>query len=123
MGQLVPVRGKFTFGRIVQRTAAGYRFGWAQGIERPTDTPPVPDTLDWDLWLGPAPYRPYNPAYVPFKWRGWWDFGSGGLGDMGIHNLAPVFSALKLGAPESNPSQSPHRRLSGQRYGRCAGAI
>jgi predicted dehydrogenase len=57
--------------------------------------------LDWDLWLGPAPYRPYHPAYVPFTWRGWWDFGSGGLGDMGIHNLAPVFSALKLGAPAS----------------------
>jgi predicted dehydrogenase len=74
---------------------------WAQGIERPADTPPVPETLDWDLWLGPAPYRPYHPAYVPFRWRGWWDFGSGGLGDMGIHNLAPVFSALKLGAPTS----------------------
>jgi len=74
---------------------------WAQGIERPTDTPPVPDHLDWDLWLGPAPCRPYHPAYVPFRWRGWWDFGSGGLGDMGIHNLAPVFSALKLGAPIS----------------------
>ena len=74
---------------------------WAQGVEHPKDTPPVPDTLDWDLWLGPAPNRPYNPAYVPFRWRGWWDFGSGGLGDMGIHNLAPVFSALKLGAPES----------------------
>jgi len=72
---------------------------WAQGIERPTDTPAVPEHLDWDLWLGPAPYRPYHPAYVPFRWRGWWDFGSGGLGDMGIHNLAPVFSALKLGAP------------------------
>ena len=74
---------------------------WAQGVERPTDTPAVPETLDWNLWLGPAPWRPYNPAYVPFRWRGWWDFGSGGLGDMGIHNLAPVFSALKLGAPES----------------------
>lgn len=72
---------------------------WAQGIERPQDTPPVPSTLDWDLWLGPAPNRPYHPAYVPFAWRGWWDFGSGGLGDMGIHNLAPVFSALKLGPP------------------------
>ncbi len=79
---------------------------WAQGIERPEDTPPVPDTLDWDLWLGPAPYRPYNPAYVPFKWRGWWDFGSGGLGDMGIHNIAPVFSALKLGAPTAVDSSS-----------------
>jgi predicted dehydrogenase len=73
---------------------------WPQGIERPTDTPPVPPHLAWDLWLGPAPWRPYHPAYVPFKWRGWWDFGSGGLGDMGIHNLAPVFSALKLGPPE-----------------------
>jgi len=76
-------------------------FWWPQGIERPSDTPPVPDNLDWDLWLGPAPMRPYHPAYVPFKWRGWWDFGSGGLGDMGIHNLAPVFSALNLGAPTS----------------------
>ena len=74
---------------------------WAQGIDRPTDTPPVPDTLDWNLWLGPAPDRPYHPAYAPFAWRGWWDFGSGGLGDMGIHNIAPVFSALKLGAPTS----------------------
>ncbi len=74
---------------------------WAQGVERPTDNPPVPSTLDWDLWLGPAPWRPYHPAYVPFKWRGWWDFGSGGIGDMGIHNLAPVFSALQLTAPTS----------------------
>ncbi len=73
---------------------------WPQGIERPKETPPVPETLDWNLWLGPAPVRPYHPAYLPFRWRGWWDFGSGGLGDMGIHNLAPVFSALKLGAPE-----------------------
>ncbi len=79
---------------------------WAQGIERPQDTPPVPETLDWDLWLGPAPMRPYHPAYVPFRWRGWWDFGTGGLGDMGIHNLAPVFSALKLGAPTSVQASS-----------------
>ncbi len=76
-------------------------FYWAQGVARPTDTPAVPATLDWDLWLGPAPLRPYHPAYVPFKWRGWWDFGSGGLGDMGIHNIAPVFAALKLGPPLS----------------------
>jgi len=81
------------------RPTHGGKLFWAQGIERPTDTPPVPPTLDWDLWLGPAPYRPYHPAYAPFVWRGWWDFGSGGLGDMGIHNLAPVFAALQLGAP------------------------
>ena len=81
-------------------------FWWPQGVERPSDTLPVPATLDWDLWLGPAPLRPYHPAYVPFKWRGWWDFGSGGLGDMGIHNLAPVFSALNLGAPASVQASS-----------------
>lgn len=81
---------------------------WPQGIERPADTPPIPPELNWDLWLGPAPQRPYHPAYVPFHWRGWWDFGSGGLGDMGIHNLAPVFTALKLGAPESvNATSTP----------------
>jgi predicted dehydrogenase len=79
---------------------------WPQGIQRPTDTPPVPSTLDWELWLGPAPHRPYHSAYAPFRWRGWWDFGSGGIGDMGIHNLAPVFSALKLGAPESVSASS-----------------
>ena len=50
---------------------------WPQGIDRPKDTPRVPETLDWNLWLGPAPQRPYHPAYVPFKWRGWWDFGCG----------------------------------------------
>jgi hypothetical protein len=72
---------------------------WPQAVERPAETPAVPAALDWELWLGPAPHRPYHPAYVPFKWRGWWDFGSGGLGDMGIHNLAPAFDALRLGAP------------------------
>ena len=79
---------------------------WPQGVERPQDTPPVPEGLDWDLWLGPAPERPYHPDYLPFKWRGWWDFGSGGLGDMGIHNLAPVFDALQLDAPTSVTASS-----------------
>jgi len=77
----------------------GSKLYWPQGVERPKETPPVPSTLNWDVWLGPAPERSYHPAYVPFKWRGWWDFGSGGLGDMGIHNLAPVFDALRLKAP------------------------
>jgi predicted dehydrogenase len=72
---------------------------WPQGVPRPADTPPVPATLDWDLWLGPAPQRPYNPAYLPFKWRGWWDFGTGALGDIGCHSMDPVFRAMKLGAP------------------------
>ncbi len=74
---------------------------WPQGMERPKETPPVPETLDWDLWLGPAPYRPYHPAYAPALWRGWWDFGTGGLGDMGCHNLDAAFWALKLGHPTS----------------------
>ncbi|MCX5645622.1 MAG: Gfo/Idh/MocA family oxidoreductase [Phycisphaerae bacterium] len=74
---------------------------WPQGLQRPKETPPVPETLDWDLWLGPAPYRPYHPAYLPQFWRGWWDFGTGGLGDMGCHNLDPVVWALKLGQPAS----------------------
>ncbi len=74
---------------------------WPQGVARPNDTPPVPDTLDWEVWLGPAPQRPYHPAYLPFKWRGWWDFGTGALGDIGCHTFDPVFRALKLGAPLS----------------------
>ncbi len=74
---------------------------WPQGVDRPTDTPPVPDTLDWDLWLGPAPQRPYHPCYLPLKWRGWWDFGTGALGDIGCHRIDPVFRALKLGHPTS----------------------
>ena len=72
-----------------------------RGIERPTDTPPVPEGLDWDLWLGPAPKRPYHPCYLPFSWRGWWDFGTGVLGDIGCHQMSPVFRALKLGYPTS----------------------
>lgn len=74
---------------------------WPQGIDRPTDQPPVPDTLDWDLWLGPAPYRPYHPAYLPRTWRGWWDFGTGGLGDMGCHIFDHIVWSMKLGSPTS----------------------
>lgn len=74
---------------------------WPQGIARPTDTPPIPETLDWDLFIGPAPMRPYNPAYHPFNWRGWWDFGNGALGDMGCHIFDPIFRALKLKYPTS----------------------
>ncbi len=74
---------------------------WPQGIERPKETPAKPATLDWDLWLGVAPERPYHPAYHPFKWRGWRDFGTGALGDIGCHSFAPIARALKLGAPTS----------------------
>lgn len=79
---------------------------WPQGVERPKDTPEVPKTLDWDLWLGPAPARPFHPIYLPFRWRGWWDFGTGALGDIGCHSLDPVFRALKLGHPVSVEASS-----------------
>jgi len=74
---------------------------WPQGIDRPGETPPEPKGLDWDLWLGVAPPRPYHPAYVPFKWRGWLDFGTGAIGDMGIHNAAMAWVGLELGLPLS----------------------
>ena len=74
---------------------------WPQAINRPTETPAIPATLDWDLWLGVAPKRPYHPAYVPFKWRGFWDFGTGALGDMGCHVYDMPFWALNLGAPST----------------------
>ena len=79
---------------------------WRQAIERPAETPLVPDTLAWDLWLGPAPKRPYHAAYVPFKWRGWWDFGTGALGDMGCHCIDLAYWALKLDAPSSVAAES-----------------
>jgi predicted dehydrogenase len=66
---------------------------------RPEQGAPVPDTLDWNLWLGPAAERPYHPTYHPMTWRSWWDFGVGMMGDRGAHTLDPVFWALKLGHP------------------------
>ncbi len=81
------------------RPQGGYAF--PSSLPRPTDTPAVPDTLDWKLWLGPVQYRPYHPIYAPVFWRGWLDFGTGALGDMGCHILDPAFWALKLGSPVS----------------------
>ena len=68
---------------------------------RPKETPPVPEGLDWDLWLGPAPYRPYHPCYHPWTWRNWWDFGTGLIGDLWCHKVSTVFKALKLTYPSS----------------------
>lgn len=72
---------------------------WPQGLPTPKVAHKVPKTLDWDLFLGPAPQRPYNEIYHPWNWRGWWDFGTGALGDMACHMLHPVFKSLKLGYP------------------------
>jgi len=75
--------------------------------DRPQDTPPVPEALDWDLWLGPAPERPYHPCYVPFNWRGWWDFGTANLGDMACHILDPIVWGLELGAVATVEAEGP----------------
>ncbi len=72
---------------------------WPQGIPVPTGQFETPANLNWDLWLGPAPKIDYNPAYHPFKWRGWWSFGTGALGDMGCHLLDPPMRVLGLGSP------------------------
>ena len=74
---------------------------WPQGMKQRPDPSPPPPTLDWDLWIGAAPFREHHEGLHRFKWRGWWDFGTGALGDMGCHQFDPVFWALKLGAPTS----------------------
>ena len=80
---------------------------WKQGQTRPTETPAIPDTLKWDLFLGPAADRPYHGAYHPFHWRGWWDFGCGAVGDMAIHLMDLAVWALELDAPERVTSKGP----------------
>jgi len=79
---------------------------WPQAIERPLEAFHVPAHLDWDLWLGPAPERPYHPAYAPFNWRGWWDFGTGALGDIACHAMDAAFWALDLGYPARIEAES-----------------
>jgi len=79
---------------------------WPQAIDRPLEEYHTPDTIDWDLWLGPAPARPYNPAYAPFKWRGWWDFGTGALGDIACHSMDASFWVLDLGYPTRIEAES-----------------
>jgi hypothetical protein len=79
------------------RPAGGYAF--PASMPRPTETPSRPETLAWDLWLGPAPYRPDHPAYAPIFWRSWIDFGTEPLGDMGGRILDPAFWALRFGSP------------------------
>ena len=89
---------------------------WPQGIERPAKAMQVPKTLNWDLFIGPAPMRPYHEIYTPWNWRGWWDFGTGAFGDMACHVLDPVFRALKLTYPDKvrgsstniNTESAPH---------------
>lgn len=79
---------------------------WPQGIARPKEADPVPSGLDWDLWLGPTPERPFSKAYQPFVWRGWYDFGDGSFGDMGCYSFAGVFKILNLTPPVSVEASS-----------------
>jgi len=79
---------------------------WPQGLDTPTGVEKVPKTLDWKLWIAHMPTRPYNSAYTPWNFRGWWDFGTGAFGDMACHNMHPVFKALKLGYPTKVQGQS-----------------
>ena len=74
---------------------------WPQGIPTPTGNFEIPKELDWDLWLGPAKKIDYNPAYLPFNWRGWWAFGTGALGDMACHIMDPVYRILPILYPDS----------------------
>jgi hypothetical protein len=75
---------------------------WPQGMtELPSEKPPVPDGLNWDLWLGPVPDRPFHPSYTHSVFRGWYDFGTGALGDMGHYSFYQIFRILKLGVPSS----------------------
>ncbi|HEV8606476.1 MAG TPA: Gfo/Idh/MocA family oxidoreductase [Tepidisphaeraceae bacterium] len=90
----------------VKRIHVWVEGGFAGG-ERPKDTPPVPPNINWDLWIGPAPYRPYHPKYMPFAWRGWWDFGGGKLADMACHHMDLSHWAFNLRYPETIESEGP----------------
>jgi len=88
-------------GKVYEAKAWTNRPVWSQGIPTPTGKFDIPGELKWDLWLGPAQYIDYNPAYLPFNWRGWWAFGTGALGDMACHIMDPVFRILPIDYPES----------------------
>lgn len=90
-----------TIGEVTHVDAWTNRPIWPQGLQRPEKSKRVPKTLDWDSFIGPAKWREYHPVYTPWNWRGWWDFGTGALGDMACHILDPVFKALMLEYPTS----------------------
>lgn len=79
---------------------------WPQGLDTPVDVEKPPKDLDWNLWIAHMPFRPYNKAYTPWNFRGWWDFGTGAFGDMACHNMHPVFKVLQLGYPTKVQGQS-----------------
>lgn len=102
-------------GEVTQVHAWTNRPVWEQAMYRPTEKIEVPKNIDWDLWLGSAPERPYHPTYHPFGWRGWWDFGTGALGDMACHIIDPAVRALKLKYPTHVQAFAPFKVRNWQR--------
>jgi predicted dehydrogenase len=99
-------------GNVVEAHAWSNRPIWPQGVARPAGEDPVPPHLNWDMWLGPAPARPFKGprVYHDFVWRGWWDFGTGALGDMGCHIIDSIYWGCNLTQPTSVEAEfeSPH---------------
>jgi predicted dehydrogenase len=93
-------------GKVLAIHAWTLRPLWPQGIERPNEELPIPEHLNWDLWLGPAPQRPFHTAYHPIAWRGWTDFGTGAIGDLGTHLFDPILGGLELDLPSTVHAQS-----------------
>ena len=93
---------------------------WPQGMDRPSDTPSAPSSLDWNLWLGPVQERPYHSAYHPYRWRGWQDFGTGALGAMGCHVMDAPFWALKLGEASSFSVEADSTGVNSETYPRAS---
>lgn len=96
-------------GDIVEAKAWTNRPIWPQGVPKPTGTHPTPSELDWNLWLGTAPKEQYNPAYLPFNWRGWWNYGTGALGDMACHIMDPIYRILPIDYPSSAECSIPNQ--------------
>lgn len=97
--QMIQWFDKGNIGKVTKVHVWTNRPVWPQGIPTPTDKPKLLEGLDWDTWIGPAKMVDYHPLYHPFKWRGWWNFGTGALGDMGCHLIDPPFRVLGLGYP------------------------
>lgn len=95
-----------TIGEVTHVDSWTNRPVWPQGLIKPAKSKRIPKTLDWELFVGPAKWCEYHPTYHPWNWRGWWDFGTGALGDMGCHILDPVFKALKLQYPSTVEASS-----------------
>ena len=87
--------------REVHAYSSSGKLAWTNLSARPEGAQPIPEGLNWDLWLGPAPERSYHSEYAPYNWRAWWDFGTGAIGDMACHNIDPAYWALDLGAPST----------------------